>query len=86
MSAAEILKKAEIKLNQNLWLLLVSLMSLGLSENFKLPALKVFSIILCSISTLSMITCVVFYTINYYKTKIAKWKYLKKELEDKTKS
>lgn len=70
----EILKKAEIKLNQNLWVLVVSLTSLGLSEYFKLPSLLCISKWLGWASAISMLICLAFYTVQYCRNKIKKFK------------
>ncbi len=68
-TAAETFK---INLNQNLWGLIVSLITLGISEYFELRTLFVFGIILSIISSLSYLITTVAYTINYCKGKMNK--------------
>lgn len=59
----------KINLNQNLWGLVVGLVSLGTAEHFCLPRLLVFSCIITSIMTLSIAVTTLVYTINYCKKK-----------------
>jgi len=61
--------KLEIKLNQNLWVLIVSLLGLGVSEYFNLNILLYFGLVLSICSTLSIILTLGFYTYNYCKNK-----------------
>ncbi len=62
-------KDLNINLNQNVWGLIVSLLTLGASEYFKLPTLHWFGIILSVISTLSFVATLCVYTWNYIKKK-----------------
>lgn len=63
------LDKLNINLNQNLWGLLISFTSLGISEYFDLKILIVFGLILSIISSLSYLVTTIAYTINYWKNK-----------------
>ena len=67
----KITDKININLNQNLWVLIVSLLGLGFSEYFILPKLESISFILSLIASFSIVLCLFFYTINYCKDK---WK------------
>ena len=62
--------KLEISLNQNLWMLIVSMASLGGAEYYKLPKLVCFSNYLCWLSCASITVTVIAYTFNYVKNKI----------------
>lgn len=59
----------KINLNQNLWLLIVSLLTLGFSEFYKLYCLFYFGIILSLISTISSVVTLFYYTKKYIKNK-----------------
>jgi hypothetical protein len=61
--------KIDISLNQNVWMLIISLASLGGGEYFKLTKLTCFSNYLCWLSCLSITITVVAYTYNYVKNK-----------------
>lgn len=61
--------KLNIKLNQNIWVLVVCLGGLGLAEYFHLPRLFSFSTILSLGSTISVLITLAFYTANYCKNK-----------------
>lgn len=67
MSAAE---KVEIKLNQNLWGLLLSLSTLGISEYFCLCTLYWFGLIISILASVSFIATIIPYTLHYCKKKI----------------
>jgi len=62
--------ETNLNLNQNLWLLIVSLTSLGASELFCLKYLFIFSIIITILSLTSLCFTVTFYTYRYCKDKI----------------
>jgi len=61
--------KFKINLNQNLWVLIVSLLSLGISEYFNLHLLLVIGLILSVCSTISVIFTLIAYTKNYCENK-----------------
>mgnify|MGYP001617680691 CR=1 len=60
----------KINLNQNLWVLVISLLGLGIAEYFNLPILLNISCFLSIISTSSVLFTLFFYTFNYCKAKI----------------
>jgi len=62
----------KINLNQNLWGLILSILTLGISEYFDLKTLFVFGLILSIISSLSFSITLVAYTINYWNEKMKK--------------
>jgi len=66
----KIIDKFEINLNQNLWILVVSLSGLGLSEYFELKKLITISYILSIVSSISIFFTLLFYTIDYCKKKL----------------
>jgi len=76
-------KEFKIKLNQNLWLLVVALLGLGFSEFFGLPWLMKISILLSIFSLLSNILTFTFYTIKYIKERLIDIKDLDRKLSDK---
>lgn len=55
----------KINLNQNLWVLVVSLLGLGVAEYFRLSRLLNISCVLSILSSLSVSITLLFYTINY---------------------
>ncbi len=57
----------KINLNQNLWGLVVGLSGLGVAEQFRLPTLFWFSVIVSIIMVLSIAFTTLAYTINYWK-------------------
>ena len=61
--------KFKINLNQNLWVLIVSFLSLGLAEYYDLPKLKCLALILSVGSLISVLLTLLFYTINYCRNK-----------------
>jgi hypothetical protein len=69
---ADVADNFKINLNQNVWLLVVSLLGLGLSEYFHLPKLMGISYALSLISAVSVFFTLLFYTIRYCKAKMAK--------------
>jgi hypothetical protein len=64
----------KINLNQNLWGLVVGLVSLGIAEHFQLYVLFCFAAVLSVVMVLSVISTTIFYTINYCRNKMKKWK------------
>jgi hypothetical protein len=59
-----------INLNQNLWVLVVSLIALGVSEYFNLCTLYYFGLILSICAGLSIIVSLFAYTKNYWRKRI----------------
>lgn len=59
----------KINLNQNLWGLVVSLASLGVSEFYELCTLFWFSVVIALIMTLSIAATTFAYTRNYWNNK-----------------
>lgn len=60
----------KINLNQNLWVLVVSLLGLGIAEYFNLSKLLKVSCFLSVVSSVSVLFTLIFYTINYCKNKL----------------
>jgi len=63
-------EKFKINLNQNLWVLAVGFLSLGLSEYYDLQRLKILSLILSISALISVVATLLFYTIRYCKNKL----------------
>ena len=61
----------KINLNQNLWGLLLSLLTLGAGEYYGLCSLYWFGLLLSSITSLSFSITLTAYTIKYWKLKMA---------------
>lgn len=59
----------KINLNQNLWGLLISILTLGTGEYYCLPTLYWVGIILTGTTAISYIITLIPYTINYWKNK-----------------
>jgi len=59
-----------INLNQNIWALIVSLLTLGISEYYDLYTLYYFGLILSIICSISIIITLYFYTLNYSNKKL----------------
>ncbi len=59
----------KINLNQNLWLLIISILTLGVSEYFCLKYLFYFGFTLSILSSISVIITLIFYTKNYIEKK-----------------
>jgi hypothetical protein len=55
----------KINLNQNLWVLFLTLSALGTSEYFRLCALYIISLVLSICASISVIITLAFYTYNY---------------------
>ena len=68
MSSPE--EQFKINLNQNLWGLLIGLVSLGVSEHYNLGALFWFSIVVSVTMVASVSVTTLAYTINYWKNKL----------------
>jgi len=62
--------KFKINLNQNLWVLVVGFLSLGLSEYYDLQKLKILSLILSVGALASVSATLIFYTVKYCKNKL----------------
>lgn len=62
----------KIYLNQNLWVLVLSLTILGIAEYFKLDVLFWFGFILSLITGISVIITMIPYTIEYWTKKMKK--------------
>lgn len=67
--AANLLDGINPNLNQNLWGLVVSFISLGLSEYYTLCTLFWFSVIVSVIMTISVFITTIAYTYQYWKKK-----------------
>ena len=65
----------KINLNQNVWGLLLSLTTLGVSEYFNFKCLFWFGLILSVLTTISFTSTLTAYTINYCRKKIKNDKY-----------
>ncbi len=59
----------KINLNQNLWGLVVSFLSLGIAEHYKLCTLFWFATVIALVMSISIILTTYFYTKNYCKNK-----------------
>ncbi len=62
----------KINLNQNLWGLLLALLTLGTAEYFDLCTLYWFGLILSGLTSISFIFTLTAYTVNYCKNKLKK--------------
>jgi hypothetical protein len=62
----------KINSNQNLWSLLVSLITLGAAEYYNLCTLYFFGLILSIVVSISFGITLTAYTINYWKVKMKK--------------
>jgi len=62
----------KINLNQNLWGLLVTLITLGAAEYFELCTLYLFGLGLSILASISFTITLTAYTINYWKDKMGK--------------
>jgi hypothetical protein len=60
----------KINLNQNLWGLVVGLVSLGVAEHYSLCVLFWFAVVVSGIMVLSVAFTTIAYTINYWKEKL----------------
>jgi len=57
--------KLDIKLNQNIWGLVVSYAALGAAEHWSLPGLRCLSIFIAGVFSISVVVCLMFYTYTY---------------------
>lgn len=62
----------KINLNQNLWGLFLTLLTLGTAEYFGLCTLYWFGLILSGLTSISFLLTTIAYTINYWKNKMDK--------------
>jgi hypothetical protein len=60
----------KINLNQNLWGLLLCLLTLGLGEYYNLGTLFKFGLILSCLASISFTITLIAYTVNYWKEKM----------------
>ena len=65
----KLISKVDIKLNQNLWVLIVGYLGIGISEFYCLKILLLFSVVLSIATTVSMICCLDAYTKEYRNRK-----------------
>ena len=77
--------KFNINLNQNLWVLIVVLLTIGISEYYGLCILFWFGITLGIVSSISIIACLIFYTYYYCMKKIKMVKDLEKNEKNEPK-
>lgn len=63
--------KFRINLNQNLWGLVISYAAVGLSQRYGFHQLWWLAFVMSCAMSLSVLTCLLFYTINYCRNK---WK------------
>ena len=67
MSALDMLR---INLNQNLWGLVVSYSAVGLSQRYGFHELWWLAFVMSCFMSLSVLMCLVFYTVNYCRNKL----------------
>jgi hypothetical protein len=60
----------KINLNQNLWGLLLTLLTLGTAEYFELSTLYWFGLVLSILASISFLITLIAYTINYWENKM----------------
>lgn len=65
----EVSESFKINLNQNLWVLVVAFLGLGIAEYFELPKLLKVSYFLAIASIISVLFTLLFYTLNYCRSK-----------------
>ncbi len=63
-----------VKLNQNLWALVVSYAALGASEYWELHGLRCLGLIMSVLLSILVLVSMVFYTIEYCVDKRRKWR------------
>jgi hypothetical protein len=63
--------KAEIRLNQNLWVLVVSYAGLGVAEYWELHRLLCLALIMAALTSILVFVSMVFYTFHYCVKKCA---------------
>lgn len=59
-------------LNQNVWILVIALLAIGIAEYFKLKVLLILGIILSAIAYVSILYTTIAYSINYWNKKLKK--------------
>ncbi len=59
-------------LNQNVWILVIALLGVGIAEYFKLKVLLILGIILSVIAYTSILYTTIAYSINYWDKKLKK--------------
>ena len=64
------LDKTEVKLNQNVWVLLVSYAALGAAEHWQLTRLRCLALIMAVLLTILVSASMAFYTYEYC---VRKW-------------
>lgn len=74
-----LLNNLRINLNQNLWVLIAALITLGFGEYYQLCLTKIFGILLTVTSAISMIFTLVYYTYHYCVDKCYKAKCIKRK-------
>jgi hypothetical protein len=62
--------KIKLKLNQNLWALIVAYIALGFAEYRELKCLSLLAMIFSSVMTLSLIVTTFAYTVRYWRNKM----------------
>jgi len=76
-----VIDKAEVKLNQNLWALVVAYAALGAAEYWELNRLRWLALITAALLSILVLASMVFYTINYC---VGKWFDARKEVSGDT--
>lgn len=64
--------KLDVKLNQNLWVLIISFASLGCGEYYEIKTLTSFATYICWISSISITVTLGVYTIVYIRNRFFK--------------
>lgn len=59
-------------LNQNVWILVIALLAIGIAEYFKLKVLLILGIILSAIAYVSILYTTIAYSIIYWNKKLKK--------------
>jgi hypothetical protein len=67
------LDKAEVKLNQNLWALVVAYTALGAGEYWELHRLRCLALVMAILLSILVFVSMVFYTIDYCRRKWGKY-------------
>ncbi len=73
----KVVDKAELKLNQNLWALVVAYAALGAGEYWELNRLRCLALIMAGLLSILVLASMVSYTINYC---VGKWYDARKEI------
>ena len=61
--------KIKLKLNQNLWGLIVAYVALGIAQHRELKYLSMLAMVLSAVMTLSLIVTTIAYTGRYWRSK-----------------